>query len=926
MQAHKTTTNSCFNNLSETRINSCLHLSKMRTSIVINKYFNLIINTTFKYGFVPALVFLQMFCHLNKANGQKVDATLHIDLSQKLHKISPNLYGAFFEEISHGGDGGLYAEMLQNRGFEDAQIPAGCTYEDGYIVPNRTPHFGMRDGAVSDWKLPYPAKGEFPGWLLQQPFGSAIQIRLSTNNPLSAGSAHNMEIQISKLNGVSPTSLPGIINNGYHGIYLQKGASYNLSFYACTKLNGESIGNQLSDLHYAGKITACLFSQDSQLVAKKEIQINPETNGWQSYNCNLFSDQTVNNGYFALLFDNPGHLLLDFVSLFPRDTYKNIPGGLRKDLAQKIADLHPAFLRWPGGCYVEGMNIESAFDWKNTIGPLINRPQTFSPWGYWSTNGFGYDEYLRFCEQIGAKGLFVANVGVSCEMRSGTFAPDDSLQHYIQNVLDAIEYAIGSTTSRWGSLRAKNGHPAAYPLEYVEIGNEQAGPRYAKRYNLFYKAIHKEYPNIQIIASMGLGDMNHYTTDSMQHLDIADEHAYKAINWSMSHYDHFDQYPRKGYQIYVGEFATNSGVGKGNMGAALSDAVYMMGMEKNGDLITMSSYAPLLADVHDDNWPVNLINFNGGNSFARISYYALQLFEQNRPSYNLKTELNLTPEFVSKSNSASKSLFKGSIGFATWDTQTEYKDLVIKDKNQHILYQSDFKNRPTEWNLLRGQWDISDSSLSETAQGPQTLAFLKNHSFDTYTLDVKARKLSGTNAFIIPFGIKDSNSFYRAHIGSWVNSHATIEKVTNGYDVADLITQQPLSDPIKAGQWYNIQLKVMPDSISCYLDGKLLMTYQEPKKMFALAGKDNASGDLIIKLVNADASIKTVQLELSGIKRLPKSARLTTLSAPDLDAENSLNQPTEFIPHSKIIDIKSSNPIISIPACSINIIRIQNIP
>lgn len=827
-------------------------------------------------------------------------AIITIDAAKTGSTVSSALHGAFFEEISHAGDGGLYAELIRNRGFEDATVPQGNTLDSGFLVPRRTPHFDMRGGGVSDWKMPWEVCSDYPGWSLVTGGNAKAQISLSTDDPLNNATPHNLKIRIK-----DPGSFTGVLNKGYWGISVARGKEYVLNFYA--RVYGG----------YTGNIKASILAEDSMEIGAHIFCVDNKKKGWVKYSCTLVATKTDTAASFALTFDKKGTLSLDFVSLFPEDTYRHRANGLRKDLAQYIADLHPAFIRWPGGCYVEGMNIQSAFDWKNSIGILEKRPETFSPWGYWSTNGFGYDEYLRFCEDIGAKALFVANVGVSCEMRSGTYITEDSLQPYIQNALDAIEYATGPVTSKWGRRRASNGHPAPYPLQYIELGNEQSGPRYAQRYNRFYDAIHTAYPNIHIIASMGLGDVNHYTLDSMHHVDIADEHAYKSAFWSMNNFDHFDNYKRGKYRVYVGEYATNGAVGHGNMNATLSDAVYILSMEKNGDLVSMSSYAPLLENVHDEDWPVNLINFDASKSFARISYYMIQMMSANKADVNLSCDVS--QDWTAQQ---SRPVFGGNIGVATWDTHSEYKDMEII-QNGKTVYRSDFLNHPGDWASVRGNWQMQDSALAQTIDGPQTLAYLKDKKFDSYTLKVKARKLSGTNAFIIAFAIKDSNTFFRAHIGSWVNSHCTFERVSDGYDVADMITQQELREPIVTGRWYDIRLEVSDDSVACYLDNRLLMTYKEPKKFFAIAGRDSANGDIIVKMVNAYGTPCSTIVKTLSENNIDSIATMTLLRAPDGQAENSFTTPRKYIPATKIITGASKDFELTVPPYSVSVIRLK---
>lgn len=827
------------------------------------------------------------------------NAIINIDANKTGNPVSTDLHGIFFEEISHAGEGGLYGELIQNRGFEEANLPQGTTLVDGFIIPPRTPHFSLPNNGVSDWKMEWPIKSEYPAWSIRDEGTSASRMSLTTSYPLNNATPHSLQVTISKANA---TNQAEIINEGFWGINVVAGDSYHLNFYLHSNL-------------YKGKVTAMLQGEDGSILASHTFQ-SLSNNSWKKFSATLKAIKSDKKAKFVLAFDKAGTVWIDFVSLFPAKTFKNRPNGLRQDLAQYIADLKPAFIRWPGGCFVEGIDIQSAPDWKRTIGPVEKRPGTYSPWGYWTSDGFGYHEYLQFCEDIGASALYVFNAGVSCDFRSGTFAPDDSLQPYIQSALDAIEYAIGPVTSKWGKVRATAGHPKPFPLKYVEVGNEQSGPRYAARYNRFYDAIKAKYPSIIIMASMGIGDVNQYTLREMKNVDFVDEHAYKPAGWAMTHFDHFNKYKRGSWDMYVGEYATNSGVGAGNMNASLSDAVYIMGMEKNGDLVKMSSYAPLLVNVNDIDWPVNLINFDASASFARISYYAIKMFNGNKPTENIQTE-TIIPEVKNK-----RPLYSGSVGLATWDTQTEYKDIEVTE-NGKVVYRSDFLNKPDEWKIVRGDWKVEDSALSQTAQGAQRLAWLKDKTFDTYTLKLKARKLSGVNAFIIPFAIKNDSTQLRAHIGSWVNSNTVFESVTRGFDVAAISESKRLSAPIETGRWYDITLVVDDDKVDCYLDGKLLMTYKEPQQFFSIAGKDDLTGDIIIKAVNASANGYQTNINLNGLSSLQGTADLITLNADSPDAENSFNTPEKYVPKSqKISGIKPSFDITFKPY-SINVLRIH---
>jgi alpha-L-arabinofuranosidase len=414
---------------------------------------------------------------------------------------------------------------------------------------------------------------------------------------------------------------------------------------------------------------------------------------------------------------------------------------------------------------------------------------------------------------------------------------------------------------------------------------------------------------------MGIGDVNEYTLKGMKHVDYADEHAYKAAGWAFTHFDHFDKYKRGNWDLYVGEYATNAGVGAGDMEASLSDAVYIMSMEKNGDLVKMSSYAPLLVNANDIDWPVNLINFDDANSFARISYYTIKMMNENRAAINVASDVKVMQPAIKKP------VFSGGIGLATWDTKTAYKDIEVI-QNGKTIYKSDFINDLNNWALIRGTWSVQDSALAQTAAGAQQFAMLKGKSFDTYTLKLKAKKLEGYNAFIIPFAVKDSNTFYRAHIGAWINKVGVFEKVSNGYDVSNVSSTINLPDTIVTNRWYNIALEVGVHTVKCYLDGKLLITYTEPDKLFSISGKDTTKGDLIIKVVNAYATEVPVNIELQHTSAIPPIAQIITLSAPALTDENSFEHPKQYIPVSANIPANNNRLFLMLKPYSINVVRV----
>jgi len=807
-------------------------------------------------------------------------------------KVSADLHGIFFEEISHGGEGGLYAELIQNRGFEESRIPEGCRLDSGFIIPPQTPHYGA--GHVVDWKMPFEAKSDYPAWSLVKERSEA-NMALDLTNPLYKETPRSLRIDITRLDKAGKVI---VVNEGFWGIKVQQGASYTLTFYSRAR-------------QYKGNITARLVGRDGKTLSEKVFEKTSAAH-WTKYTTTLIAHASDDKATFQLSFSAMGTIWLEFVSLFPEKTFKNRRNGLRPDLAQYLADLKPAFVRWPGGCFVEGISTQSAPNWFRSLGPVEQRSGTYSPWGYWSSDGLGYHEFLQFCEDIGAKAMYVFNCGIACEMRSGVYVDDKDVGPILSDVLNAIEYAIGPKESKWGALRASNGHPEPFPLHYVEVGNEQVGEKYGKRFNIFYDAIKARYPQLEIVAAMGIAHLSKPTLAAIHNMDMADEHAYKAAGWAMAYPDWYDAYERNDWKLYVGEYACNSGVGSGNMTAALNDATFILGMERNSDLVTMSSYAPLLENINDTDWPVNLIRFDQAKSFARISYYAIKMLNENKASVNLATTVTVPVD-------STIPYFRGNIGLSTWDTQAEYKDVEVTQDGK-VLYKAHDANE-SEWRLEGGQWSAQGNTLAQTQDGAWPLATLRGQWFDRYVLKLKAKKTGGYNAFMIPFAMRDNQNYLRAHIGAWLNKVAAFESVTRG---ADAIVSQPvrLESAIELNRWYTIELHVDHHTVTCYLDGKRLMTYTQPKDFFSIAGRDEKTNEVVIKVVNATASKRDVRMEITDT-RLENTGKAITLSADSPDDENSFEQPRQFVPQETTVAGVAPNFNYEFKPWSITVLRLK---
>ena len=532
--------------------------------------------------------------------------TLTVDLNKRGADVSPTMYGIFFEEINHAGDGGLYAEMLQNRGFEEHVLPTGMTYRDGKVYGPALPHYGKN--AVEPWTADWNMEAKrMQGWRVE---GGKAEVVLA-EHPLHVNTPHALRLMVD--------GKVTLVNEGYWGVAAKKGEKYDLRFY----LKANSSGQVVAMLRNESGVSA----GEATLTTKGDGQ-------WNEYATTITATETFSKGIFALCFDGKDEVFVDYVSLFPQATFKNRKNGLRKDIAETLAALHPQFMRWPGGCIVEGACYENRVRWKETLGDPMTRRGEWDLWGYRSTYGLGYHEFLQFCEDLGMKGMFVANAAMSCAYRCGDYSEEQAeIDRCLQDMRDAIEYAIGDPAkNEWACRRAEAGHPAPFPLQYVEIGNENNGDIYKRHFNYMYAKLKAEYPQLTFINTLGGFP---WEMDGTEGGDMVDPHWYVDPAFFFLHNNEFDSRKRGQWQVYVGEYACNNRVGSGNMMAALADASFILGMERNGDLVKMASYAPLLTNVNQPNWACNLIHFDTDRVMGRAAYYVQQLMAENRPTYNL---------------------------------------------------------------------------------------------------------------------------------------------------------------------------------------------------------------------------------------------------------------------------------------------------
>ncbi len=775
-------------------------------------------------------------------------AKLTIQADKPGPKISPTLYGIFFEEVNMAGDGGLYAELVRNRSFEDTEKPE---------------HWWLIQGGS--------AKGE---------------ISIDTDRPMSEKNRRSLRLTVAQ-GGQGRVS---VVNGGYHGIALQKDAVYQLSLSA-------RAGNG-----FTGPLTITLENADGKKIYA-QAQVEGLTDAWKTFTLSLTAAGTDPKARLVVSTTKPGAVWLDMVSLFPKATWKNRSNGFRLDLAEMVASLKPSFVRFPGGCWVEGDKLEHALRWKTTIGDLSERRTQWCLWGYFSTNGLGFHEYLQWCEDLGAEPLFVINCGISHKEN----VPMDKMGEWVQDALDAIEYANGPADSKWGSLRAKAGHPAPYNLKYIEIGNENniQDAAYQERYPLFYDAIKAKYPEMVLIADGPI---------QKRPADVIDEHYYNSPDFFLSVANKYDTYDRKGPKIYVGEYAVTADCGLGSLRGAIGEAAFMTGMERNSDIVTMSSYAPLFANVHNKAWNPDLINYDSSRVYGLPSYYVQKMFSENRGDVVLPTTVVLSPENVAQPK-------PGTIGLSTWQTQAEFKDVKVTADDK-VLLASDFTKGMQGWKPLRGQWAVKDGLLRQTTGENDCRLLADTLQQTNYVLSLKARKLSGNEGFLIMFRVQGENDWAWWNLGGWGNKQHGIEHCVAGKKA---FAGGCVPASIETGRWYDIRIEVQNSKVRCLLDGKLIhdVSLVQPATLHVVASRVNASGEVILKAVNSSYKAQEVAIELLGVQSVEPTATTEMLTSAKGTDENTLETPTKVAPVRQTLDNVSQHFRHTFPANSVTVIRLK---
>ncbi|MBD0279202.1 MAG: alpha-L-arabinofuranosidase, partial [Flavisolibacter sp.] len=513
--------------------------------------------------------------------------------------VQPTMWGVFFEDINFGADGGIYAELVKNRSFEFTRPMMG-------------------------WRI--LGKPQTEGDFLVQ-------------NRQQANTVNPRFLRVTVHDAAKGTI--GLSNEGFRGMGIKNGVRYDYSM--LYRLPAANIKLHIELVDSTGKnlggtiITPAVTSGEN----------------WQKATASFNATATEPKARMNIWLEGNGSIDLDMISLFPSDTWKNRPGGMRADMVQLLADMKPGFIRFPGGCIVEGFDLSQRYRWKNTIGPVEERQMVINRWNfefahrpapdYFQTFGLGFFEYFQLAEDIGAEPLPILNCGMACQFNTAELVPLDQLDPYVQDALDLIEFANGDVNTKWGKVRAQMGHPAPFNLKLLGVGNENWGPQYLERLRIFTKAIKEKYPNIKLINSSGTdpnGERFDYLNTELRKMkaDIIDEHFYRRPEWFLQNVNRYDNYDRNGSKVFAGEYAAQSDRtvsvnNRNNWRTAMSEAAFMTGMERNADVVVMASYAPLFAHIEGWQWTPDMIWVDNLRSYGTPNYYTQKLFSVNKGTH-----------------------------------------------------------------------------------------------------------------------------------------------------------------------------------------------------------------------------------------------------------------------------------------------------
>jgi alpha-L-arabinofuranosidase len=813
-------------------------------------------------------------------------ASIRINALVAGRQENPDMWGLFLEDINNCIDGGLYAQLIRNPDFQNNVPPPDCKIVHGlWQLPNRH-------------TISPPPGGALYGWtpLAKNP----ATLKVIQTLPLSA--AHPRSLLISASHAGA-----GVTNSGYWGMNVQRGHNYRLSFYARLTVNGPE------------KLAAMLIARKA-VDLSSPATVNIIGTHWKKYTLNLHAVANDARGRLAITLRHPGAVVLTLALMFPENPATGKPELFRPDLLKLLRNLHPGFLRFPGGNYVEGVSNGDSYNWRQTVGPMRDRPGHYNCWGYRNTDGFGFLQYLELCQAITAVPLY----GTSAGMPLGYFYPTNpvpsatgaALTPFIHRMLSAVGFANSPTDTYWGALRAKYGHPKPFDLKYVEIGNENGGPLYVQNATTMALALKRRFPHVVPIRTawsarlakiVPLGDEHYYASPDMFYVDSAE----------------FNARPRNTpVRSFVGEYAVIAEVGKfGDLRGALAEAAYMTGMERNCDVVRMASYAPLFQNTDGYQWKPDLIEFNTAHAFGRSSYWVQWMFSRNRPDVVYPTHVH----------AVIKPSISGRIAFVTNSCTAAFKDIRVTHDGRTLMATGpDKKNGGLKkwynitWHGAWGaNWQMRNGVLYQTAIGAgDNTSACGDSAWTNYTLRLRMRKLAGAGGISLQVR-RDPGALNAAEIQFGGSKNTTFALKVIHDRAMRVLAQRP--GTLKNGKWYNVKIVLRGQHVATYLDGQRVlagMVHDTPTRFFSDAGFDKNSGEFIIKVTNTTGYAMPTTIHIAALTGIRPQGQVLTLSGRPTE-ENTYAHPLRIAPQKSQFDHFAKSFIYTFKPDSLTVLRVH---
>lgn len=816
-----------------------------------------------------------------------------------LFPVAPDLYGLFFEDINRAGDGGLYPEMLRNRSFEDSILPERCEFLENqldFITP-------------AGWKDQFNNGEGLRRWLDGAP-----------QTDIPAWYAKNAVCTLDRQNVLNPARKaalraafhPGgaIFNTGFRGVAVSEGASCSGWFFARTEtpctLTVQLAARDLNTIY-----ASCDLVAGSPDYIKYEFTLTP--------------DRDDPEAVFVISCDREAEVLFGYSSLMPADTF--LGHGLRKDLAKLLKHTASRFLRFPGGCIVEGFTKETAMRFRNTIGPVWERPSHQLMWHYRTSNGLGFHEYLQLCEDLELEPVYVINCGMTCQGRKEELFEGEELNAWIREAVEAIEYATAPASTSAGALRAAAGHPAPFKMTYVEIGNENFGPEYFSRYALFYQALSSRFPDIRFIAN------THVEQEGLA-ADIVDEHYYNTPEYFARQYHMYDNRERRGPKIFVGEYAVTNGSDVGNLRSAVAESMYLMGLERNQDLVALSAYAPLFSHVHYTSWTPNLILFDNHRSCGIPFFHALSMMASHRG----KNVVRIRTEAPSDCEDLS-----GWIGVISSGSGVRLRN--IRCNGAPV---SPSHNIVSELREARGMYEAWENDNSELMQEPAFLTREVLEHVKTYVTfgDEPVKDfVYETELYIedpqtivsLAFWIRSNTMLHNqdetrsgeSKLWKPVHNNRYAWTLANGTGVINSTVRsryawkgEPVDIPqLRYGKWMKMRIEATRERICCYIDGELVLQQDNVRYPLMAAAASTDEEHIILKVANIAGEEDPIDIQLDCDVREVYEA--IVLSGNDPKAENTLEEPERIAPVTRNLHHAGRHFVYRAPAYSVSILTLK---